>query len=173
MLNRKLREVFSLSCVHSVIQISQLQFVIAILNLLLCENTLIHLATLALPPCDHSCYHDYFPPGLLMSCSLRPRISPPSAPSWVSSPASRPRPQMTWPLTPIWSRTRRTSWRLWSGHSRQLKRPVSRLVKDKLLILLFFSWTGIYNLLHHLFRGVFQLVGIVLWEEERNFCLHK
>ena len=30
----------SLSCVHSVIQISQLQFAIAISNLLSCENTL-------------------------------------------------------------------------------------------------------------------------------------
>ena len=33
-------QILFLSCVHSVIQVSELQFVIAILNLLLCENTL-------------------------------------------------------------------------------------------------------------------------------------
>ena len=36
------RKSASLSCVHSVIQISQLQFVIAISNLLSCENTRIY-----------------------------------------------------------------------------------------------------------------------------------
>ena len=40
MLNRKLSEVFSLVCTYSVIQILQLQIVIAIFNLLSCENTL-------------------------------------------------------------------------------------------------------------------------------------
>ena len=38
MLIRKFGEVFSLVCVHSVIQISQLQFIMASSNLLLCEN---------------------------------------------------------------------------------------------------------------------------------------
>ena len=40
MLNRKLGKVFSLMCTLGLIQISELQFVIAILNLLSCENAL-------------------------------------------------------------------------------------------------------------------------------------
>ena len=55
MLNRKLKEV-SPSGIHSVSQISQLQFIIAIPNLLSCENTL-HVYMYISKPSSLEVYH--------------------------------------------------------------------------------------------------------------------